>query len=154
MTDQRTPREEANEENEKAEGVKFIFSLVVLGLAAALIAKNGHGKLRNAAIGNLVAAIVSPFTGIRLSHGHWTSRARWGLVFATSMWLTACVFMFIGAGTTEVDLDKRSLQPDTPGHLNLNLPRGLGDYVKLGVEWAAELESIAYACAIFSLLNL
>ncbi|RSL84910.1 hypothetical protein CEP51_003628 [Fusarium floridanum] len=56
MTDQRTPREEANEENEKAEGVKFIFSLVVLGLAAALIAKNGHGKLRNAAIGNLVAA--------------------------------------------------------------------------------------------------
>ncbi|RSL57746.1 hypothetical protein CEP54_008132 [Fusarium duplospermum] len=57
MTDQPTPRQEANEENEKAEGTKFIFSLVVLGLAAALIAKTDHGKLRNAAIGNLVVAI-------------------------------------------------------------------------------------------------
>ena len=75
-------------------------------------------------------------------------------MFATSIWLTASVFMFIGAATTEVDLDKRSIQPRTSEYSNQNLPRGMGDFVKLGVEWAAELESIAYACAIFSLLNL
>lgn len=58
MTGQRTPRQEANDENGKAEVAKFFFSLVVLGLAATLIAKTGDGKLRNAAIGNLV--VVSP----------------------------------------------------------------------------------------------
>ncbi|KAM0437802.1 hypothetical protein ACHAPT_002167 [Fusarium lateritium] len=151
MTARPTPREAANEENEKAEGAKFIFSLVVLGLAATLVAKSGHGKLRNAAICNLVVSIVSPLTGIRLCHGHWTARARWGLVFVTSLWLAACVLMFIGAATTEVDLEKRSIQQM---HSGRNLPRGMGDFVKLGIEWAAELESIAYACAIFSLLNL
>lgn len=58
MTAQPTPREEANEESKKAEVAKFIFSLVVLGLAATLVAKTDHGELRNAAIGNLV--VVSP----------------------------------------------------------------------------------------------
>ncbi|KAJ3460622.1 hypothetical protein MRS44_011489 [Fusarium solani] len=154
MTAQPTPREEANEESGKAEVAKFIFSLVVLGLAATLVAKTDHGQLRDAAIGNLVVSIVSPFTAIRLSHGHWTARARWGLVFATPMWLTASVFMFMGADTTEIDLYQRSIQPRTSRYSNRNLPRGVGELIKVGVEWAAELESIAYACAIFSLLNL
>jgi hypothetical protein len=70
------------------------------------------------------------------------------------MWLTASVFMFMGADTTEIDLYQRSIQPRTSRYSNRNLPRGVGELIKVGVEWAAELESIAYACAIFSLLNL
>ncbi|KAH8650827.1 hypothetical protein BGZ60DRAFT_550008 [Tricladium varicosporioides] len=141
------------------EVVKFLFSLVILGLAAAVVHRS-KGQLHYAASWSLTVSLVSIALGITgilcYQHDKKTIMRVVGGV-STTIWLSASVWLLIAAGNAKHDLiGKRSDHSIDYPQNDIVIIVGRAKWGKIvkGAKNAAEnLSSISYACGVFCAIN-